>query len=119
MTRGRFAILLGLGLVTLGGCGVSRPWELVPQPVAGLPERFVPPGPPSEPPPAGCRSRLLDPRGGAELFLIRSTTLRDAPGQYRGDYEVIPTGRYGIGADTLLRLECGTGRPLGAVPRRA
>jgi len=51
----------------------------------------------------------VDPRDGARLRLMR--TYHD-----RGDYDV-PSGRYGVDADKLLRLECGTGRPVGVVPR--
>jgi len=56
-----------------------------------------------------CRNPMVDPRDGAELRLVRSSG-------GRGDYEV-PPGRYGAGEEFLLRLECGSGRPIGLVPR--
>jgi hypothetical protein len=34
-----------------------------------------------------------------------------------GDYAV-PDGRYGVGANEALRLDCNTGRVIGVVPRR-
>lgn len=57
----------------------------------------------------GCRNPMTDPRDGTRLELVRS-----ADGQ--GDY-VVPGGRYGVDARSVLRLECATGRPLGVVPR--
>jgi len=59
--------------------------------------------------PDACHNPMVDPRDGAELRLVRSSG-------GRGDYEV-PPGRYGAGEEFLLRLECGSGRPIGLVPR--
>jgi hypothetical protein len=56
-----------------------------------------------------CRSLMVDPRDGLRLTLVRAA-------RGRGDYDV-PSGRYGVHADALLRLECGTGRVVGVVPR--
>jgi len=56
-----------------------------------------------------CRSPLFDPRDDGQIVLVRS-----AGG--KGDYEV-PAGRYGVGVGDLLRVECGSGRPLGVVAR--
>ncbi len=56
----------------------------------------------------GCRNPMVDPRDGARLRLVRS-----ANGQ--GDYKV-PLGRYGVGHDQLLRLDCATGGVVGIVP---
>ena len=56
-----------------------------------------------------CLNPMVDPRDGTELRLVRSV----GP---RGDYHV-PAGRYGVGQDELLRLDCNTGRPLGVVAR--
>lgn len=62
----------------------------------------------SEPEPgSGCRNPMVDPRDGTRLLLVRSA-------EGRGDYEV-PAGRYGVGKQELLRLECETGRVLGIV----
>ena len=57
---------------------------------------------------AGCVSPMIDPRDGAELRFVFSTSY--------GDYEV-PAGRYGAGANELLRLDCNTGRVIGLVRR--
>lgn len=59
----------------------------------------------------GCRNPMTDPRDGTRVRLVRSQ------GGTVGDYQV-PAGRYGVGADELLRLECGTGRVIGVVPLR-
>jgi hypothetical protein len=58
---------------------------------------------------AGCRSPMKDPRDGTVIVFLRSTTMV-------GDYHV-PSGRYGVGPDELLRIECNTGRVLGIVRR--
>jgi len=34
-----------------------------------------------------------------------------------GDYAVEPPGRYGLDPQTLVRMDCAIGRPLGGVPR--
>jgi hypothetical protein len=57
----------------------------------------------------GCQNPMVDPRTEARLRLVRSQG-------DRGDYEV-PGGRYGVGTQELLRLECKTGRVVGIVPR--
>ena len=58
---------------------------------------------------AGCRSPMKDPRDGTVITFLRSTTTI-------GDYHV-PSGRYGVGPDELLRIECNTGRVVGIVRR--
>lgn len=61
------------------------------------------------PSPGGaCRNPMVDPRDGTRLTLIRSSN-------GRGEYEA--AGRYGLAAGELLRLDCGTGSPLGIVRR--
>ena len=81
-------------------------------PGADLPERFVVwsqeegrarPGTDRD----RCRSPLVDPRDGTRLLMVRSTV-------ESADYRV-PPGRYGVGPGQLLRVECGSGRPLGVV----
>ena len=57
----------------------------------------------------GCATPMVDPRDRTQIRLIRSV----AP---RGDYTV-PEGRYGVGPEELLRLDCTTGAPLGVVRR--
>ncbi len=60
-------------------------------------------------PEGACQAVMVDPRDGARLTLVRTA-------RQRGDYDV-PSGRYSVAADQLLRLECGTGRVVGRVPR--
>ena len=97
-------------------CGVSRPWEATPTPVPGLPERSVADSlmAAEEEEAPGCRTHLWDPRDRTALILVRSIAL--APSAHWGDYTVTPPGRYGLGPDRLLRIDCATRRPLGAVP---
>jgi hypothetical protein len=62
---------------------------------------------------------LIDPVAGTSLTLIRSTALHpSAAGVLTtaiGDYEVKPPGRYGLADKEFLRVECPSGRPVGAV----
>lgn len=109
---GRLSILL-----MVAACGVSQPWELTPRPARDLPEQFVIdtsviPVPLS--PEAGCVTRLLDPRDGTRLTLVRSTR-RTASPEFLGDYAVDPAGRYGGTTESLLRVDCMTGRAMGIV----
>jgi len=57
-----------------------------------------------------CYSPMRDPRDGTEIRMERA----QAP---RADYAV-PPGRYGVGPNELLRLDCRTGQALGIVPLR-
>jgi hypothetical protein len=100
-------------LLLVANCSVTRD---IPdsRAVAALdtPDYFVPDSPDATKqlsPDESCRNPMFDPRDGSEVRLVRSS-------RGRGDYEV-PNGRYGAGPDQLLRLECGTGRPIGVVPR--
>lgn len=58
-----------------------------------------------------CRSPLVDPRDQTRLRLFRSAPIG---GSQHGDYEV-PSGRYGVGRNELLRIDCGTGEAIGIV----
>ena len=58
-----------------------------------------------------CRSPLIDPRDQTQIRIVRSG---GSGGGHRGDYEV-PAGRYGVGENELLRIECSSGEPLGIV----
>ena len=60
----------------------------------------------------GCHGTLIDPRDQTRLRLMRSAAA--GGGGYRGDYEV-PGGKYGVGRDELLRIDCESGEPLGIV----
>ena len=74
---------------------------------------IAPGGALSEPRESGaCRNPMVDPRDGTRLTLVQSQ--RGGSGQV-GDYRV-PEGRYGVGTRELLRLDCGSGRPVGVVP---
>ncbi len=105
-------------LLFVAACGRSGPWQLVPRPVTGLPEQFVA----NAPSPAGaeagaCRTPLRDARDGTLLTLVRSTRGRGEMDVAWGDYAVSPAGRYGVQVGELLRVECGSGQPVGKVPR--
>lgn len=62
-------------------------------------------------PEESCRVTMLDPRDQTSLRLARSAQYGMS---YRGDYEV-PDGRYGVQRGELLRIDCGTGEPIGVV----
>ena len=116
MRRSSLILLLPL-MVLLAGCGSTSHADLVPQPVAEMPEHFVGPLGVVEAEGAACRSPLRDPNGVVVLTLIRSGQERARPTFGWGDYAVSPAGSYGLRADQLLRVECGSGKPAGVVPR--
>ncbi|MEZ4587608.1 MAG: hypothetical protein R2909_14530 [Gemmatimonadales bacterium] len=95
-------------------CASSRPWEVTPLPATDLPSAFEVDGP--EPAPGACPGRMRDPRDGTRLTLHRSIGGRAPSGGALGDYEISPPDRYGGSQDRLLRVDCGTGLPLGQVP---
>ena len=111
--RSRSFLLLSLVVPLLSGCAASSfPADATARPVAGVPPLFQDPGEDVGRPaagPEGCRSPLVDPRDGTRLKLVRSMG-------GRGDYEP-EERRYGLSADELLRVDCASGRPVGAVPR--
>lgn len=98
----------------LAACGVTPNWlEFTPRPAIGVPERFdAPNAGPGEP--IACASPLRDPRTGAELVMLRSSS---EDGRLIGDYTVAPAGQYGVGENEALRVDCRTWRPLGVVRR--
>ena len=112
-------VIAFLLLPILAACAAGQPWDQRPRPARDLPPAFAP-DPAAPPGPAAaagvCPVRLIDPYSNSKLRLIRSASA--ANGGYMGDYEVSPPGRYGIADLDLLRIECGTGRPLGIVSRR-
>ena len=59
----------------------------------------------------GCNATVIDPRDHTRLRLIRSAIIG---GAHRGDYDV-PSGKYGVRSDELLRVDCATGEPMGIV----
>lgn len=108
-------IPLSMAMAGLVACGVSRPLELVPRPATDLPDRFVadsaqPTATASSP---TCIVHLRDPRNDVRLTLFWSAWT--AGPTLIGDYQVVPPGRYGVGTNELLRLDCATGRPHGIV----
>ena len=56
-----------------------------------------------------CQSRLVDPVDQVELVLVKSL---DGVGDY-----LVPMGKYGVGPDELLRIDCRSGRVLGIVKK--
>jgi hypothetical protein len=79
---------------------------------AGLRAPIDPPDNFTTPDPSGaaCRSPMTDPRDGTTLRLVWSSG-------GLGEYEV-PKGRYGVGADEVLRVDCASGKAIGIVKRR-
>ena len=63
---------------------------------------------------ARASALFIDPRNGTRFVLQRDFMTGNGP---IGDYAVEPTGRYGVGPRTLVRMDCAIGRPLGGVPR--
>lgn len=117
-TRSGATLLLGVLLAAAQSCGASGPWGQTPQPTGGLPQRFtVDPAQAPAPRARGCAVHLVDDRDGTRLELIRSTAVPPTPaGDVAiGDYRIEPQGRYGLGPTELIRLECPSGHPLGAV----
>jgi hypothetical protein len=114
-TRFRRASVVPAVILGLAACGQTSHADLTPRPLAGLPERFLGAGEGR----AGmaCRTPLRDPSNGVVLTLVRSGSERINANVGWGDYSVSPEGSYGIGADQLLRVECGSGRPAGTVKR--
>ena len=107
----------GLIACSISGCafgGASTYPEGAPtREAVDAPERFITEDMPAAAavadtlPGPGCRSPLIDPRDGTRLRMVNS--------QRRvGDYAA--PGRYGVGPNELLRVECNTGRVIGIVP---
>lgn len=103
-------------LLLVGCASAFDPFALAPlRTGSALPPRFEPPAsltrvaPADTLPGSGCLNPMRDPRDGAEIILVRASTPR-------ADYAV-QGGRYGVGADELLRLDCNTGEPIGIVRR--
>jgi hypothetical protein len=114
----RWAVGPGLGAAlaacAIGGRG-SFPLDSAARAAQDLPVRFEPVAPVTRIAPAdtiaggGCTSPFQDPRDGTLLRMERAITPR-------ADY-VVPAGRYGVGPDELLRLDCNTGVAVGIVRR--
>ena len=105
-------------LVTPGvAAAQGQNWYLRPTHNDSLPERVVPDtaaGASLDYDPGTCLDLFIDPRNGTRFVLQRSFMTDHGP---LGDYAVEPPGRYGVDTQTLVRMDCAIGRPLGGVPR--
>lgn len=108
------ACVISLAIAACGSASTPS-WDVAPRTLGPLPARFVPDagGPSGTEDDHFCLVRLHDPATGTRLRLVRSAVHE---GRALGDYAVDPGTSYGLGVDELLRLDCGTGRALGAVP---
>ncbi|HTR20696.1 MAG TPA: hypothetical protein VMH88_07570 [Gemmatimonadales bacterium] len=93
---------------------VSNDWDARGRGAYDLPIRFVTDTTVFPAGSSGCPVTWFDPRDHHALRLTQSG--RDDTGGYRGDYLVTPTGRYGVRAGELLRVDCANGRAVGIVP---
>lgn len=93
---------------------VSNNWEERGRAGYDLPIRFVADTSATTADTTGCLITLYDPRDRHPLRLTQSG--RTGSGHSRGDYDVIPAGRYGVRSGEFLRIDCETGRALGIVP---
>ncbi len=110
-------VLLAVLLAGAQGCGATQAWNQTPAPVQGAPAQFAldsarAPAPGD----LGCAVYIRDPGTGVHLELVRSTGVPGPAGVTAvGDYRAEPAGSYGLAPSQLLRVECPTRRPLGAV----
>jgi hypothetical protein len=108
-------ILVTLSLIA-AGCSTGELWR----PPMATPDHFLAVdgdggadgGSPREPVADGrCHSPLVDPADGTKILMVRAM---DGYGDY-----VVPEGRYGLGKDDVLRIQCSTGRPIGIFRKQA
>lgn len=111
--RVAFVALLAVGLAA--GCSSFSsqegffPPDTTARIATDIPVQFLP-APESTLDPLRCNEVLLDPRNDTEITLVRSR------GGRRGDYSV-PGGRYGVGSEELLRINCRDDTVIGIVSR--
>ena len=115
------------GIVAVSGCGRSRAARAAaPYPAAFTPVEWGAAASGAPGAQEGCAVSIRDDRDGTMLLLRRSESRRETTREgdatvthYRatGDYEVLTPGRYGITANQWLRVNCGTWRAVGPVPR--
>jgi hypothetical protein len=125
-------------LVVLAACGGgagggSTQWQGTPRPLASLPQsaRFMPDaafhGSGATLRTDACLTHLIDPTNSVRLTLVRSVG-GDAQAAAKsagvstnrnpqGDFSTEPQFQYGLRSGELLRVDCATGRALGAVER--
>lgn len=89
----------------LAGCATSDfgPGTVL-RPAVDAPDTFAADAPPEL---FECLSPLRDARNGVRLTLVRSS---DGEGDY-----AVEGSRYGVNRGELLRVDCGTGAPIGIV----
>ncbi|BCS34246.1 hypothetical protein TBR22_A34750 [Luteitalea sp. TBR-22] len=98
-------------LAASGGCatvkdGLKTTPETIVRPATGTPGTFVrDDGTPNLS--TACLSPMMDLQDKTTVQLVRS---RNGQGDYR-----VPAGKYGVGANELLRIDCTTGAPKGIV----
>lgn len=105
-------LLIAAAACSFGGCSIATEdvWTAREMRSASdLPPQFVTEDG-VQPEESACRNPLIDPRDQTRLRLIRSIS----GGGGRGDYEVTG-GKYGVGPNELLRINCSTGEALGIV----
>ena len=107
----RVRVLAGmLILAASGGCATMKDAlkttpESIDRPATGTPGTFVrEDGLPNLS--TACQAVLLDLSDKTTIQLVR--VLRDKQGDYR-----VPAGKYGVGENELLRLDCASARPSG------
>lgn len=118
MRRSARGLIVG-ALLSLPGTALAQGqnWYLRPTRIDSLPERVIPDtaaGAPRDFDPGTCLKLFIDPRNGTRFVLQRDFMTDHGP---LGDYAIEPTGRYGVGPGTYVRMDCAIGRPLGGVPK--
>lgn len=124
-----------LGVAACGGGAGSGAthWEPTPRPLASIPQglRFAPDpafhGASTTLSTTACLTHLIDPATNTRLTLVHSVggdakaaaqsagvKAKAAP---QGDFSMEPPNQYGLRTGELLRVDCATGRPLGAVTK--
>lgn len=102
-------LFLKAGIIFLVlGCSGSRTGDPIIRTAEDLPAKFDTPAGTSW---GGnsCRNPIVDPVDGSELVLVKSHA-------GLGDYSP-EIGKYGVGRDELLRINCATGEVIGVVKR--
>jgi hypothetical protein len=124
-------VLVGLAACGGGAGSGATNWQGTPRPLASIPQsaRFMPDaafhgsGTPLST--DRCLVHLIDPTNNTRLTLVRSVAgdaqaaaksagVRTNP---QGDFSTEPQFQYGLRSGELLRVDCATGRALGAVAR--
>ena len=134
MIRRHSAAVFLIAAACGGGAGSgATQWQSTPRPLATLPQsaRFAPDaafhGSGTSLSTDRCLTHLIDPVTQNRLTLVRSVggDAKEAAEKAgvssnanpQGDFSVEPQYQYGLRAGELLRVDCATGRALGAVPK--